>query len=106
MTIQSLQKIISLEEELFAAEQAEREKAALWLKAESVEILRLHNEELLALEEKQEKHKKKFVVKANQEASARLRAASASALDVDGLTDELLAPYVVKILKIITGDVP
>ena len=106
MTIQSLQKIISLEEELFAAEQAERDKAALWLKAECAEILRQHSEELLALEEKQEKHKKQFVAKVNQEATARLRAASANALHVDGLDDEVLAPYVVKILKIINGDVP
>jgi len=106
VTIQSLQKIISLEEELFAAEQAERDKAALWLKAECAEILRQHNEKLLALEEKQEKLKKQFAAKANQEASARLQAVSAKALHVGGLDDEVLTPYVVKILKIITEDVP
>ena len=106
MTIQSLQKIIILEEELFAAEQAEREKAALWLKAQYAGILRQHDDEFSALEEKQEKLKKQFVVKANQEASAKLQAASANALHVGGLDDEVLIPYVVKILKMITGNVP
>jgi len=106
VTIQSLHKIISLEEELFAAEQAERERATLWLKAQCAEILRQHDDELSAIEEKQEKFKKQSVIKANQEASARLQAASANALHVGGLDDEVLIPYVVKILKIITGDVP
>ncbi len=106
MTIQSLQKIISLEEELFAAEQAEREETELWLKDQCAEILRYHDDELSSIKEKQEKETKRFIVKANKEASARLQVASDRALYVDRLDDAVLTQYLVKILKIIIEDDP
>ena len=106
MTIESLQKIFTLEAKLLAAEQAEQERADLWLNDEEEKILRQHDKELAALEEKKEASKTQAAKEAKQKASAMVKKAKAQADKLDKLADAALAGRLTKALKFITGQLP
>lgn len=103
MTIQSLQKIIRLERELYAAEQAEQEKAFLWLKEQETEILRQHEKRLAALEEKISEAKAQATEDATAKASSLIREAQARAECMDGVEESGLRRLVEKSLRYIVG---
>lgn len=103
MTIQSLQKIIRLERELYAAEQAEQEKASRWLKEQEAEILRQHEKQLAALEEKISEVKTRATEDATTKASSLIREAQARAESIDGVEDSGLRRLVEKSLRYIVG---
>lgn len=103
MTIQSLQKIIRLERELYAAEQAEQEKASLWLKEQEAEILRQHEKQLAALDEKISEVKTQATEDATAKASSLIREAQARAECIDGVEDSGLRRLVEKNLHSIVG---
>ena len=103
MTIESLQKIIALEEELNAAEQAEQEKVSLWLKEQQDEILQRHAAELTALTEKKTEAAKQAEEEAEKKAAAIVQEAKARAEGLDRLDDAVLRRHLKNILKHITG---
>ncbi|MCL7486811.1 MAG: hypothetical protein M8357_01380 [Desulfobulbaceae bacterium] len=106
MTIESLRKIISLEEELYAAEQAEQERAGLRLKEQQEEILRRHGEELAALAEKKTRAAKQAAEEAGQKAAAIVQEAKARAKAMDRLDDAALRHHLATVLKYIAGQAP
>jgi len=103
MTIQSLQKIIRFERELYAAEQVEQEKASLWLKEQEAEILRQHEKQMAALEEKISKVKSQATDDATAKASSLIGEAQARAECLDGVEDSGLRRLVEKSLHYIVG---
>lgn len=106
MTIQSLQKIISLEQELYAAEQAEQEKASAWLAEQQAEILRHYESNLASLEGKISAVKKQAAADATTKAAALIREAKARSDDMDGLEDSVLRVLLQKTLAYIVGQTP
>jgi hypothetical protein len=106
MTLQSLQKIISLENELYAAEQVEQEKASAWLQEQQEEILRQHGMELAALEEKKAEVRARAADEANQKADEMVHGARDRAGFLDRLEDSVLRQHLEKTLKFIVGKAP
>lgn len=103
MTIQSLQKIIRLERELYAAEQDEEEKASSWLKEQQGEILLQHEKQLAALEEKISAAKTRATEDARAKASSVIRETQTRAACIDGLEDSALRRLLEKSLQYIVG---
>jgi len=103
MAIQSLQKIISLENELSAAEEAERQKVALWLKEQEAEILRRYGEDLAALEGERRAARGDAENTAKKQAAALLQQAQKRAALYDGLDDSDLQNALKDIRHFVSG---
>lgn len=99
MTIESLQQILRLEEELAAAEQAEEKKAAVWLKEQQEEIRRHYEEQIRSLEERKGKVKKEAQKAAEVKAGEIQRKAGILVDYLDNLADDLLRKSVQKQLE-------
>lgn len=106
MTIQSLQKIILLEEELLSAEKVEQEKAELWLKEKQDAILKKHQEELTALDIQVGENRTRAAEDAKQKATDRVRKAEKKAEWLLNIHDDDLQKYLVENLKFIIGKAP
>ena len=107
MTMPSLHKIVAVENELHAVEQAEEKKADLWLKEQEEQILAGHKQRLAELEAKSEAAQEEALRAAEKEAAGILEAAEQKAAQLSGLSDETLCRVLQKYLvAILTGKVP
>jgi len=105
MPIRSLQNIISVEKELFKAEQSAQEKIEQWLLAREDEIIAEHRAKREALAEKSGEIEKQAKQEAQEKATAIIRAADNMAAHLAGLGDETLEPVVRKHLpSILAGN--
>ncbi len=107
MTMQSLQNIIRIENELHANEQAERKKAAQWLKDKEAEINAGYQAKRDELAGKQEEIKKQAGKQAAKKASAIISNAGDRASLLAELDDDPLTRYLQKHLtSILSGNIP
>jgi len=106
VTLQSLQKIISLEDELYQAEQAEQDKAVTWLQEQEAEILRHCEAQLKTLDEKKEEARARAAEQAREKATALLQKAQLLADSLDRLDDAELLSHLNTIRAFITGQTP
>lgn len=107
MTMQSLQNIIRIENELHAHEQAEREKAAQWLKVQEAEINGSYQDKRDALASKQEEAKKQAIKQAEEKAHAIISTARKKASFLAALDDDTLTRHLQKhLISILSGNIP
>ena len=106
MTMQSLQKIINLENELYAAEQAEADKAAQWLKQQQEDIHQEHEQRLVDLEQKIRKVREQAEEDAKQNAAEMVQMAKDRADFIVGIADSELRNLLIDFLTEFKGKIP
>jgi len=107
MTMQSLQNIIRLENELHAHEQAERKKITQWLKDTEAEIHAEYQAKRDELASRLEEVKKQTGKEAKKKASAIIRNAGNRASLLADIDDKILSRYLQKQLtSILSGNIP
>ena len=107
MSMSSLQKIVAVENELHAAEQAEKNKADLWLKDQEKRIFGEQKLRLTELETKKEEIANKAQKGAERRAAVIVEAAERHAEQLAVLSDDFLCRSLQKhLVSIITGNPP
>lgn len=107
MTMLSVQKIVAVENELHAAEQAEQEKADLWLKAQEEKFLAEQQKRLAEVEAESRKVQKEALEAAGQEAVTLVKSAEHRVSQLAGVSDDILCSVLHKhLVAIVSGEVP
>lgn len=107
MTMQSLQTIIRIENELHAHEQAERKKITQWLKDTEAEIHAEYQAKRDELASRQEEAKKQTRKESEKKAAAIIRNAGNRAFLLAEIDDNTLSRYLQKQLtSILSGNIP
>lgn len=99
MSIESLQKIIHLEEELLTAELAEQEKAEIWLKEQQDLIAKKHDEELSALEARIQEFNARAAEEARLKADKIVSESKQNAKKIQDIDDAMLRNHLVNNLQ-------
>ena len=106
MTMQSLQNILKLENELHAVEKSEEEKARLWLKQQHREILRVHEQDLSTFEHKRAKARNRAEKEASRDAEKMVQEAKDHAEYLVGKSDSILRSILENFLNKSVGNIP
>jgi len=107
MTMQSLQNIIKIENELHANEQTERKKISQWLKEKETEIDSEYAEKRNVLSDKREEIKKRIGEEAAKRASDIVNKADKRAVFLTQIDDDTLCRYLQQCLtSILSGKFP
>lgn len=103
MSLESLHKIIRLEEELLATEQGEQEKADIWVQKQLDSIIKKHADEISFLNNQIEEDKKSAAEEASRRAKDIILAAEEKAVQLKCIDDDALRQILLKNLNIIVG---
>ena len=103
MAIQSLHKIIQLENKLFQEEQLEQEKISVWIKEQQVEIEKKYASKRIELELKNKQYSEQIESDAKEKASEILSNSKKKAELLDNIDDEFLKKALSRLLKLISG---
>ena len=103
MAIQSLQKIIQLENELCRNEELAQEKISTWIKEQQAEIAKDYDQQVAKLELKRKKIQEKVKADAEAKADAILSEATKKAEYLEKLDTAFLKKSLHNILPLIKG---
>ena len=103
MAIQSLQKILQLENELYQSEQLEQGKISIWLQKQQEEIEQNHEQQLENLELKRKKFREKTIADAKAKSKTIINEAQEQTNCIDNLDDISLKKALQKFLPLISG---
>ena len=104
MTIQSLQKIIQLEEELYRKEQLEQDKITAWIKEQQAAVEQNYEQRLAELDHTQKEFREKARSSATADAGKIISKAKANVNFLETLDDAFLEKSLQKYLPLIFGN--
>ena len=103
MAIQTLQKIIQLENELYQAEQMEHEKISAWVQKQQEEIEQNHADQLENLELNRTTFRERTIADAQAKSKNIINESKEKANCLDNINDSFLKKSLQKLIPLISG---